>query len=169
MRCEILSLVFLLSACATHTTLPGERDPVGPMPNYTSLNGWMERNPCGMLKVRSPLYNASGDFGSAKSVGGWVSLHIAPNLTRAAAQFAAESCAPLGRVSVAESGSFVFPSLPAGRYVAVALVFPRDENSSLAIQYESSPDFGVVEVDAFREGNWTFSLFSVREGRNETG
>ena len=57
----------------------------------------------------------------------------------------------------------MFPSLPVGHFVAVVLVFPRDENASLEIDGGFWLDHQVVEVDSFWEGSGAFVVFAVRE------
>lgn len=165
MRFKILLtfLVFVLSACAAGTTTPAGDDLVRVLPYYTVIEDWVKQNPCGSLRVRPPLFNVSGELRGSKPAGSWVSLYIAPNLTRDGARFAVERCASLGRVPVDNSGSFLFPSLPVGHYVALVLVFPRDESASLEIDGGFWLDHQVVEVDSFREGSGAFVVFAVRE------
>jgi len=153
-------LTFLLLACAPARLECTTWDELLTLPNFTASDKWVEQNPCGSLLVRPPLFNVSGQVhGSSDLLGDWVSLHIMPNLTRGAAGYVAGNCASLGRVPINKSGSFVFLSLPVGKYVAVVPSFVNDY--SVEIEEHVGSGLEVRQVDAFGDGNHTFSLFFV--------
>lgn len=162
MRGEFLFMVMAIfvTGCAPARLECTTWDELHTLPNYTAFDEWVEQNPCGSLRVRSPLFNVSGQVrGSSSLLGNWVYLHITPNLTRGAARFVVGNCASLARVPINESGSFVFLSLPAGKYVAVTYSF--DNNSQMVLHEYNRSGFVIRQDDEFMEGNRLYSVFSV--------
>lgn len=114
----ILLIAMLLGGCAPSST----EQSTAKVPQPNDLASWMSDAPCGQLNLAPPFVNITGTLNFRPSSPAPVALHIAPNLTRDAADFVLENCAPIGTLQVEPGANFSLRGLPQGPYFLAARI-----------------------------------------------
>ncbi|MCX7013701.1 MAG: hypothetical protein NTW86_14300 [Candidatus Sumerlaeota bacterium] len=126
--------------------------------------GRLRANPCGFLRVETPLIETVGVLTAPADPDAWLSLYVTPDLSLNASLFVLDHCAPVFRKKVGRSPLFILGPLPQGKYVVMlpSAAFGRSLQGFPVIAPASTPNL-TVEM-AFYGGNSQYSLaaFSVR-------
>ena len=115
----LLGLCLLLPACG-HTNTHSAPEPgsgVAIQERLGALDQWMESSPCGVLRMRQPFFNVSGEMTAKVEPGSHVYLYTAHNTSLAGAIYVTEHCRAITRMPINEDNSFSINSLPLGTYV----------------------------------------------------
>jgi len=115
----LLGLCLLLSACG-HTDTHAAQEPdsgVAIQERLEALDQWMQSNPCGVLRMRQPFFNVSGEVTAKVELGSHVYLYTAHNTYLAGAIYVTEHCRAITRMPINEDNYFSINSLPLGTYV----------------------------------------------------
>jgi len=84
-----------------------------------NLSAWIEANPCGVLRVRSPLFNVSGRFTGDVKPNTSIRLFVSRDVTFDSSLYVVEHCRPIGRMQLQDARRFRLGLLPQGNYVVM--------------------------------------------------
>ena len=120
---------------------------------------WMEKNPCGILRIRQPLLNVTGRLTAPAKLNTFIRLYTAPNTTLDGALNVAGHCRPLMTQPIGPNGSFTLGNLPVGNYVVVVSAdrFIQGQGFPIITKQNFS---GYAVEQVFHGGDYLFSLAS---------
>ena len=98
----LLGLCLLLPACG-HTNTHSAPEPgsgVAIQERLEALDQWMESSPCGVLRMRQPFFNVSGEMTAKVEPGSHVYLYTAHNTSPPGAIYVTEHCRAITRMLI---------------------------------------------------------------------
>jgi hypothetical protein len=128
-----------------------------------NLSEWIEANPCGVLRVRSPLFNVTGHFTTEVRPNTPLSLFVTPDTTFNAALYVVEHCRPIGRMQVQDPRRFRLGPLPQGNYVVMVDGRSFEQGEGFPVP-DPIHDFSYALTLAFHGGTSRYSMaaFSIQ-------
>lgn len=124
---------------------------------YAAIHEWMDNNPCGVLRMRQPVFNVNGVVTADVKPGSHVYLNTAHNTTYTGAIYAVDHCRAITRLPIAEDNSFTITSLPAGTYVLSVPIDSFGPAQGFPVVEEFNRSGHTLDV-AFHGGDYRHSL-----------
>jgi len=84
-----------------------------------NLSEWIDKNPCGVLHVRPPLFNVSGRFTGDVKPNTSIRLFVSRDVTFDSSIYVVEHCRPIARMELKDRRRFRLGPLPQGNYVVM--------------------------------------------------
>jgi len=161
----ILGLL-LLSGCANQQT-EDRRTMPAPARNWSqwreSLEQWMKASPCGVLTVRSPLFNVTGHFTGNVTPNTSVYLYVTPNTSFNASYYVVGNCRYIAKRKLHNARFFDLGPLPQGDYVVMVDGRAFQDGQGFPV-LDRLDDSSYVLETAFTGGSPLYSMtaFSIR-------
>ena len=141
-------VIVLLTACgeSQHEIGDAYYERVNSSENHDRMHLWFETNPCGILKVRAPMFNVTGKLSVPVDINTTIDIYMTHNTSFESSMYAVTHCMPVIKAELVGNDEFLIRSLPAGKYVV--RVDPR--------AFVRGQGFPVV--DRFNQSNHTLTF-----------
>ena len=145
--------IVLLTACgeSQHEIGDAHYERINLSERSEQMHLWFETNPCGILRVRAPMFNVTGKLSVPVDLNTTIDIYMTHNTSFESALYAVTHCPPIAQADLIGNDRFLIRSLPTGKYVVHV-----DARSFAGAQ-------GFPVVDRFNQSNRTL-IFAFHGG-----